>query len=226
MLLVCVLAGIILGWLADALAERLPQWTGHGRSSGEPAPLRLPAIVRWGLRQPGVDTVALAVELGSAALLAGLWAVCGPSWAFGVLGVSYCYLLLVALVDLKHRLVLNAMVYPGLAVAVAAHLLAADQSLARVLAGGGMAFSIFFLTGWLRPGQLGFGDVKLAALIGVGLGFPAILWALLAGTGAAGAVAIWLLRRGVSAGTHIPYAPFLCLGALAALLVTLLPPLG
>lgn len=223
MLLVCAVAGLVLGWLAEVLTTRLPRWTGHIPPSHERAPLGLPAILRWPGRQPGEDRSGLAAELSSAAFLAGLWAICGPSWEFWVLGASYFYLLLVALIDLKYRLVLNVMVYPALVVAVIAHLLAADQSMAHVLVGGGMAFSIFFLTAWLRPGQLGFGDVKLAALIGVGVGFPVILWALLAGTGAAGAVAIWLLRRGASAGTRIPYAPFLCLGALAALLVTLLP---
>ena len=222
MLILCALLGIALGWLADTLAARLPRWTGHV-SPGDPAPLRPPAIVRWARRQPDVDRAALAAELGSAAFLAALWLACGPSRAFAVLGASYAYLLLIALIDLKHRLVLNAMTYPAIVVALGAHLLAADQSMAHVLVGGGMAFSIFFLTGWLRPGELGFGDVKLAALIGVGLGFPYILWALLAGTGAAGVAAIWLMRRGASAKMRIPYAPFLCLGAQAALVAMLLP---
>src|SRR5690606_42024722 len=100
---------------------------------------------------------------------------------------------------------------------------AAVHRIVQGVVGGVMACSIFFLTGWLRPGRLGFCDVKLATLIGVGLGFPTILWALLAGTGAAGVVAIWLLHRGASAQNRIAYAPFLCLGALAALLGTQLP---
>jgi len=224
MLILCALGGLLIGWLADALSGRLPRWTGHVAPSQEPAPRRLPAVVRWTMRgqAPG-DRLARGIELGSAAFLAGLWVVCGPSQAFWVLSASYVYLLLIALIDLKHRLVLNAMTYPALVVALAAHLLAADQPIAQVLVGGGMAFAIFFLAGWLRPGQLGFGDVKLATLIGVGLGFPTILWALLAGTGAAGVVAIWLLHRGASAQNRIAYAPFLCLGALAALLGTQLP---
>lgn len=222
-MIVCLLTGIVLGWLADTLSARLPRWTGHIQTPHKQASLGLPAVVRWACREPDVDRLALAAELGSAAFLVGLWTVCGLSWAFWLLSASYFYLLLVALIDVKHRLVLNVMIYPALAAALTAHLLAADQTIAQVLVGGGMAFSIFSLVSWLRPGQLGAGDVKLAALIGVGVGFPAILCALLAGTGAAGVVAVWLLRRGASAGARIPYAPFLCLGALAALLVVLLP---
>jgi len=220
MLIVWLVIGIIGGWLADALAARLPRWTGHVRPAEASDPLAPPAVLRWVRRDAAspASRLALAVELGSGVFLAALWASSGASQTFWVLSASYFFLLLIALIDLRHRLVLNLMVYPALAVALAAHLLAADQPLAQVLVGGGMAFAIFFLAGWLRPGQLGFGDVKLATLIGVGVGFPAILWALLIGTGAAGAVALWLLSRGASAGTRLPYAPFLCLGALVALL--------
>jgi leader peptidase (prepilin peptidase)/N-methyltransferase len=66
---------------------------------------------------------------------------------------------------------------------------------------------------------VGGGDIKLAALIGFALGFPEVLWALLVGIGSGGLVALFLLwtRRG-DRQTRIAYAPFLCLGAMVALL--------
>ncbi len=221
--------GIVVGWLAHALADHLPRWTGHLASPAHggvalvpPAVVRLAASSR--ARQNARQTAflwALAAELGSALFLAALWGVYGASQEFWVVSLSYLYLLLIALIDLKYRLVLNVMTYPAILAVLAGHLVSADQPLSHVLVGGGMAFSIFFLTAWLKPGQLGFGDVKLATLIGVTLGFPAILWALILGTGAAGVVTVWLLAgKGASMKTKLPYAPFLCLGAMTALLYT------
>jgi len=229
MIVVWGVVGIVVGWLAHALADYLPSWIGHVKS---PAHRRValvpPAVVRLAVspsaRQNARQTAllrALAAELGSAVFLAALWGVYGASQEFWVLSLGYFYLLLIALVDLQYRRVLNVMIYPAILAALGGHLAAADQPLSHVLVGGGMAFSIFFLTAWLKPGQLGFGDVKLATLIGVALGFPAILWALILGTGAAGVVTLWLLAgKGASMKARLPYAPFLCFGAMAALLYT------
>ena len=59
---------------------------------------------------------------------------------------------------------------------------------------------------------------SLAALIGLMFGFPHVLWALLLGIVAGGVFAIGLLARRQSRKLQIPYAPFLCLGAIVALL--------
>ena len=69
------------------------------------------------------------------------------------------------------------------------------------------------------PPALGFGDVKLAAVLGLALGVQAALPALLAGVLLAGAVALFLrVARGWHRGVFMPYAPWLLLGALPALL--------
>jgi len=71
---------------------------------------------------------------------------------------------------------------------------------------------------------MGGGDVKLAALIGLTVGFPQVLWALALGILAGGITALLLVltpRWGPK--SHIPYAPFLCLGALLALVYDPLP---
>ena len=68
-------------------------------------------------------------------------------------------------------------------------------------------------------GASGAGDVKLAAFIGVVVGFPQGLWALALGilAGGAGALFVLITRRSGSE-SYIPYAPFLCLGAMLVLL--------
>lgn len=221
--------GIFAGWLMYALADRLPRWTGHIKRGADtrfwrtpPAVMRLviSSCARQPMRRPAM-VEALVAELGSGAFLAVLWQIYGTSPEFSIYSAAYLYLLLIALIDIKYRLVLNVMTYPAILGVLAGHLLAGDQPFVQVLVGGGMAFSIFFLTAQIKPGQLGFGDVKLATLIGVALGFPAILWALILGTGAAGILTIWLLvGKDASKKTQFPYAPFLCFGAVVALLYT------
>ena len=86
------------------------------------------------------------------------------------------------------------------------------------LVGGAIGLALFLLTALLRPGGLGAGDVKLPTLIGLILGFPQVLWALTLGILTGGITALLLIlsrRRGPR--SYIPYAPFLCLGAVFSL---------
>jgi prepilin signal peptidase PulO-like enzyme (type II secretory pathway) len=78
---------------------------------------------------------------------------------------------------------------------------------------------LFLVVMLVGRGALGAGDVKLAALIGVAVGFPEVLWALALGivAGGVGALLILVTRRG-GLKSYMPYAPFLCLGAMLVLL--------
>lgn len=129
------------------------------------------------------------------------------------------FLLLIAFLDLKYRQIPNRLVYPATAVLLLYHSYRQPTAWPAILIGGGLALGIFALTAWLRPGDLGGGDIKLAALIGLFFGFPAVLWALGIGVGLGAGTAVFLLWRGQDRHTHIPYAPFLCLGAFIALLI-------
>lgn len=199
------LIGMVLGAALEWIADALPRWTGH-------VPRHAP-----GLR----SRTAMAVSgLCGALGFALLWHAPRGAAEQGAHALGLLFFLLVALIDLKHRLVLNVLIYPAIVAAVVARAIWQPDALLPALVGGGMAFGIFFLTAQLKPGQLGGGDVKLAALIGLLLGFPGVLWALLAGTGAAGVVVAWLLVvRHAGMKAQLPYAPFLCFGALVTLLL-------
>jgi prepilin signal peptidase PulO-like enzyme (type II secretory pathway) len=85
--------------------------------------------------------------------------------------------------------------------------------------GGLAAFLLFFLVASVSPGGLGSGDIKLAAFLGFVFGFPYVFWALVAGALGGGITAIFLLcsKKG-GLQSRFPYAPFLCFGAIVALL--------
>jgi leader peptidase (prepilin peptidase) / N-methyltransferase len=117
-----------------------------------------------------------------------------------------------AVIDLRRRVIPNALTATGAAAGLALLALLAPTSLAGHLAAAGAAGTFFLVPALARPGAMGMGDVKLAAVLGLYLGaavVPALLVALLAAT-AAGIVA----RR-----PTIPLGPFLALGGAFGLLV-------
>jgi len=138
-----------------------------------------------------------------------------------VLAAGFVAVLAVAtLVDLEERRVPNRLVLPATAIALLAQgLLHGDRFLECVAAGAGAA-AFFLLANIFSRNAVGMGDVKLVLLIGVVLGQAIVLALFL--TGFAGAIAaIMLMARGGMAARKqaIPYAPFLAVGAVAALLL-------
>jgi leader peptidase (prepilin peptidase)/N-methyltransferase len=140
--------------------------------------------------------------------------------------VSWCYtwfLTTVVVIDLETRRVLNVMLGPAALFALGAGLWLGTPSLPSMVMGGVVAFGLFwclFLFGRMcfGRGALGFGDVKLVAVIGLMTGYPNVMQALLLGAvlGGAGALALVATRR---AGwkTTCAYAPYLAAGAMLAL---------
>jgi leader peptidase (prepilin peptidase)/N-methyltransferase len=128
-------------------------------------------------------------------------------------------LAVVTLTDLERRTIPNKVLLAGaiLCVAIAAPTDPAGLP-ERAIAGAG-AGALFFVVALAYPQGMGFGDVKLAATMGLFLGravAPAILAALLAGS----AVGLWIILRhgAASRKTAIPFGPFLALGGIVGLL--------
>ena len=124
----------------------------------------------------------------------------------------------VTITDLRSRLIPDAPLLLGLAVALVVCLTTEPSGVpARLLAGAGAA-GFLLAAALVRPDGMGFGDVKLAGVLGFYLGVRVIESLLIAF--AAGSLAgLVLLARHGWAGRHqtIPFAPFLSFGALAAI---------
>jgi leader peptidase (prepilin peptidase)/N-methyltransferase len=140
----------------------------------------------------------------------------------------YCSLFIVLLViDLEHRLILNKVVYPAMALALLLSILFSFflppleivPGILEAAIGGGIGLVLFLLVVIVSRGGMGWGDVKLAALIGLVTGFPLIFVALLLAVIVGGLVAGLLLALKVKGRREaIPFAPFLSLAAIATLL--------
>lgn len=231
MIIIWILAGLLCGLLVNYLADVLPStrrlsrplwWPLSGKKVGEY------------LASPRV----LIVFLGSA-VAAGLLFLYPPV-GFSMLAFAsiLIYFSLVTVIDVEHRLVLHIVSITGALILSAIGLW--RHGLVSTLLGGltGFAFmlALYLMGDWLgrlmakmrgekwEDAALGFGDVNLAGVIGLLIGWPGVLPALFVGMLAAGLFSggylLWMLAlKKYSAFTAIPYAPFLCFGAVLTVLL-------
>jgi leader peptidase (prepilin peptidase)/N-methyltransferase len=160
----------------------------------------------------------LAVELATGLAFSLLY------WHFGVTALLGAWLvyasiyLIVFVIDLEHMLVLDKVVYPGMALALAFSFLPDNTGVLKAIEGGALGLSITLALFLVFSGGLGFGDVKLGALVGLSVGFPEILAALFLTVVGGGIVAIGLLVSGVKRRKDpIPFAPFFAVAAVLTL---------
>ncbi len=173
---------------------------------------------RWPRRRtPGTGRALLAAigaVVGVALALAGPE---GPARSAGVLLAAL--LLAIVPVDLDLRLIPDVLTLPG---TVAALLLAVVSGADPLTACGWAvaAAAVFALPARFVPGSVGWGDVKLAGLMGAALGAEVAL-ALAVGLTAGGVIALGILarHRGAARRRALPFAPPLALGSAWVLLL-------
>jgi leader peptidase (prepilin peptidase)/N-methyltransferase len=169
----------------------------------------------------------LWVEIATAALF-GL-----AYWQYGLsieLAIALFYIslfMVVLVIDLEHGLILNKIVYPALAIALLLSVfftiflpdVSIVPNIVRAAIGGGIGFIVFFLIAIVSRGGMGFGDVKLAALIGLATGFPLVIVALIMGMILGGLAAVVLLGFKIKKRKEaMPFGPFLAVAAIVTLL--------
>lgn len=169
------------------------------------------------------------VELLMASLSVALFHHLGLGFAFFVNFVFVAALVVISFVDLDVRIVPDVISLPGIAVgllsAIVSWLLSIDpllilpspvSSLLGVVFGGGIllivAWGYEYFTG---VEGMGGGDIKLLAMIGAFLGWPSIPLTLFFASLAGSVVGLaFMVMKGVGSKFALPFAPFLCLGAL------------
>jgi leader peptidase (prepilin peptidase)/N-methyltransferase len=125
------------------------------------------------------------------------------------------------MIDLDVQRIPNSLTLPFAIAAVVVVAVLDTGDLPEYLIAGAAAFAFFYLAAVAKPGGMGFGDVKLAGVLGLYLGravAPGIFVALISGV-LVGAVV--LARVGVKEGrrTKVPFGPFLALGGMIAFFV-------
>jgi leader peptidase (prepilin peptidase)/N-methyltransferase len=178
--------------------------------------------------------------------LGELWQHTPPAFWLVLAACAYFVVMAVRLtvIDVRHHLLPNRIVFPSYAVAGALLLAAAvfagagigaAQSTGgspaglmavpalRIVAGAAILWLFYFLLRFAYPPGMGFGDVKLAGVLGMYLGY--LGWGhLFAGTflafllGGLWSIALLAARRG-TLKSSIPFGPFMLAGAAAAMLL-------
>ena len=165
------------------------------------------------------------VELASGVLFAAM------AWRFGfsVVLLAFLYLaavgLALALIDYDTKRLPNVLTLPSYPVAALlltlAALVSGQPKLLLYMAFGGAAMFAFYYLLWFIGG-MGYGDVKLAGVLGGYLGYLGLAqWVIgtFAGFLVGGLVSVLLLARGKAGRkSRIPHGPFMLIGALIAVL--------
>ena len=158
-------------------------------------------------------------------------------WKFGLgleLGISLvyaCLLTIIFVIDLENQLVLDKVIYPGMALALAFSFFwpglggiisLPAEALSKVvssLAGGALGLGAMALPFIIYRRGMGMGDVKLGALVGLMTGYPLVVIALLLSVITGGLVGASLLAFKIKKRKDpIPFAPFLATSAMVTLL--------
>lgn len=167
------------------------------------------------------------VELATGVILALLCASYGLSLGFGILSFYACLFIVVFVTDLEQGVIPNKVIYLGMAAALLFAFFLPQpwleqwwfEGIANFAFGGGIGFGLLFLLAIISRGGMGWGDVKLAALIGLATGFPLVLFALIIGAIMGGLIGMFLLATKKKRRKEmIPFGPFLSLAAFITLL--------
>lgn len=135
----------------------------------------------------------------------------------GLVGVVLCPALVVlTAIDLRHRLLPDAIVLPATVLVVVIVTVARTGIVAHLVAGAAIA-GVLLVAALLARGGLGMGDVKLALLIGVALGRQTVSALFVASLASLAVGLVLVAREGRSAlRRSIPFGPLLALGAVVA----------
>jgi leader peptidase (prepilin peptidase)/N-methyltransferase len=179
-----------------------------------------------------ISAIYPAVELMTAALYLLLFLKdgFGPKLLVDMVFVSLIIPLI--FIDLRHKLLPNAITYPGLVLAFllralvphaingwAASLL--ESALGAALGGGSLYLMRWFYFRLRHVEGMGLGDVKMMLMVGAFLGWQLTLLVIFAGSllGSIGGLMLVWLRGGELRKTEIPFGVFLGIASIVAVFI-------
>ena len=232
---VCAFLGLVIGSFLNVVIYRVPRnesvVSPRSRcpSCGSPIKTRdnIP-VLSWLLLEgrcrnchASISPRYLFVELANGGLFAGLAARLGFNWALPAFLVLAASLLALACIDLEHLILPKRIVYWAFALVAGLLVLAAaingewEKLLVAAICSAAW-FAVFFIMNFTSPRILGFGDVRLALLLGLGLGWFGWRYVVLGFLAAnlAGAIAglTLIAMKRMTRDQQIPYGIFLALG--------------
>lgn len=166
------------------------------------------------LRYPLVETLTGGIFVWHV-LVFGLTALLAVRLAFA------CALIVLFAIDLEHQILPDRITLPGIVIGLGCSLVLPPgpvMSLAGAVVGGGILWAI--AEAWFRLRKvdaMGFGDVKMLAMVGAFLGLPLVLVTFVLATMMGGIVGVVLIAmRRANLATAVPFGTMLAVAALIA----------
>ncbi len=226
--------GMCVGSFLNVCIHRLPQ--GTSIVSPPSACPKCGASIRWYDNIPVISYLLLrgrcrgckthiSIRYPIVELITGLFALI--TWMqFGLTPAALIYfafiaaMLVITFIDIDLQIIPDVISLPGIPIGFAASFLLPDigwlNSLIGIAAGGGILYAVMWgyqaITG---KAGMGFGDVKLLAMIGAFIGWKGVLFTIMSssffGTVVGG---ILMLKSGKGLKTRIPFGPFIAAGGI------------
>jgi leader peptidase (prepilin peptidase)/N-methyltransferase len=241
------LFGIALGSFINVVADRLPRSQSivtprsycpeckHSLAAKDLIPLFSYLWLRGRCRYCGapVPIRLFVVELIMGALFVFLYFYYGMDWQLALAIFYSSIFITLLLIDLEHGILPNFIIFTGIVINILVIVIGtifgfepdfventgfklwiADAALGSVI-----GFILLFLVALIFRGGMGWGDVKLAALLGLIVGYPLIFIALWIAVIGGGIIAgVLLLTRVKNRKDTIPFGPFLALAGIGTVL--------
>jgi len=242
---VAALFGLLLGSFATVAAHRIPRREsfatgrskcpscGHVITAIENIPL-LSFIMQRGRCRHCAERISWRypiTELVTAALFVFAFLRFGASAEALAFAGLFWVLVVLAVIDLEHRLLPNRVVYPAfiggwVALGLAAWIEGSPERLADAAVGAAIFGGMLFLVAFIYPAGMGGGDVKLAFVLGSFLGYAGGIGVTLVGMFLSfllgGLIGVFMLI--VTDGDRkyqLPFGPFLAGGSVIAIVAGL-----
>ena len=200
----CPDCGYVLRWYDNIPVISYASLRGRCRSCARPISIRYPII-----------------EIVTALVFLLHWYAFGPTILLPVRLLFACALIVLFMIDLEHQILPDVITLPGIVLGVAFSLLLPPGPLMSVLGvvlGGGLLWAI--AEAWLRLRKvdaMGFGDVKMLAMVGGWLGVKMVLLTFVLASMMGGLVgAILIGARRADMATRVPFGTMLAVAALIA----------
>jgi prepilin signal peptidase PulO-like enzyme (type II secretory pathway) len=174
------------------------------------------------------------MEITIGALLPLLYWHYGLSAELGIIAFYCCLFIVLLVIDWEKGLILNRLVYPSMIAALLfsiflhgdikvfillGRIVQLPPGIADAAIGGAVGFGLALLILVISRGGMGWGDVKMAALIGLVVGFPLVFSTLIMAAVLGGIVAvILLLLKKKKRKETIPFGPSLSVASIVTLI--------
>jgi leader peptidase (prepilin peptidase)/N-methyltransferase len=200
----CPDCGYALRWYDNVPVLSYAALRGRCRSCSRPISLQYPIV-----------------EIVTGVLFVAHWYAFGPTVMLPVRLVFACALVVLFMIDLEHQILPDVITLPGIVAGIVVSLFLPPGPLMSILgaiAGGGLLWAI--AEAWYRLRKvdaMGFGDVKMLAMVGAWLGLKMVLVTFVLSSMLGGLIGVVLIgSRRADMATKVPFGTMLAVGALVA----------